>query len=101
MTANRQELQAKVIDRAQKDEAFRKELIANPTATIFSTLGIDYVPGGPKFQVLEETENVLYLVLPLPADKLAAVSKAPAALADKELQNLKQRSAAYVALAKE
>lgn len=96
----RQELQAKVIERALKDEAFRKELLSNPTSTIFKELGIEYVPGGPKFQVLEETPNLLYLVLPMSQEQLSAVANSPQALADQELQSLKQRSSAYVALAK-
>lgn len=103
-TANpvsRQELQAQVIDRAMTDDAFRKELITNPTSTIFKELGIDYIPGGPKFQILQETPDILYLVLPLSKEQIATAANSTEALGDEELQSLKQRSKAYSAVMKD
>jgi hypothetical protein len=103
-TANpttRQELQARVIERALNDDAFRQALIANPTSTIFKELGLDYIPGGPKFQILEETPDILYLVLPMSKEQIAAAANSGQMLGDEELQSLTERSKAYVAFIKD
>jgi hypothetical protein len=59
----RKEGEAFLIERAQTDEAFRRELIANPSATISKTFGIQ-LPPGLKVTVLEESARQVYLVLP-------------------------------------
>lgn len=103
-TANpttRQELQARVIQRAMNEDAFRQALIADPTSTIFKELGLDYIPGGPKFQILEETPETLYLVLPMSKEQIAAAANSGQMLGDDELRSLTERSSAYLAFIKD
>ena len=57
---------AQVIARAWSDESFKKELLADPRA-VLAAHGIT-VPEGVNLQVLEEKENMRYLVLPAVPD---------------------------------
>jgi hypothetical protein len=57
---------AKLIARAWSDESFKKELLADPR-TVLAAHGIT-VPEGVNIQVLEEKENVRYLILPAVPD---------------------------------
>lgn len=59
----RQELEAKLVAQAWKDEAFRQELISNPKAAIEKEIGQE-LPESTDIRVLEETGNTVYLVLP-------------------------------------
>ena len=57
------ELKKKIIEKAMKDEAFRKELIEDPKAAVEKAFGVK-APDGVEITVLEETPNTVYLVLP-------------------------------------
>src|SRR5947207_3840131 len=53
-----------VMVRAMKDDAFRQEVLANPTAVLERELGIT-LPPGVSVQVHEDTPTTLHLVLPM------------------------------------
>ena len=55
-----------LIRKTYKDAAFKAELLKNPKATIEKAAGVKY-PAGVTVKVLEDTENAVHLVLPLPA----------------------------------
>lgn len=59
----RREFETNLIARAWKDEAFKQELMNNPQAVYEQELG-KKAPEGHEFQVLEETSNTTYLVIP-------------------------------------
>jgi len=52
-----------IIAKAQKDDDFREELLANPKSAIQQEFGKE-LPLGLEVRVLEESANVVYLVLP-------------------------------------
>jgi hypothetical protein len=68
-----------LIRRSLKDETFRQRLLANPKATIEQELG-ERLPADLKVQVLEETQDTVYLVLP--------PSRAAGELSDKDLDSV-------------
>jgi hypothetical protein len=57
-------LQAKIIARAWKSEAYKQELLENPKAVIAREFDVE-LPAEVSVQVLEETPTNLYFVLPL------------------------------------
>ena len=59
----RQQLERKLIEKAMKDEAFRKQLIENPSATIEEETGTK-LPEIFTIKVLEEDLQTVYLILP-------------------------------------
>jgi hypothetical protein len=59
----RQQLEQKLIEKAMKDESFRKQLIENPGTAIEEETGMK-IPEAVKFKVLEEDQQTVYLVLP-------------------------------------
>ena len=59
----RREIEAGLIERAAKDEAFRRALVDDPTGTLERELGVE-VPAGVTFTVVEESPTHRYLVLP-------------------------------------
>jgi hypothetical protein len=59
----RPEMEARLIDKAWKDPAFRRALIEDPNGTLERELGLT-VPAGVSLTVLEETPTNRYLVLP-------------------------------------
>jgi hypothetical protein len=59
----RQQLEQQLIEKAMKDEAFRKQLIENPGAAIEAETGMK-IPEYITFKVLEEDPTTVYLVLP-------------------------------------
>jgi hypothetical protein len=59
----RKQLEELLVRKASEDQAFRRELLANPKATLFKEFGIQ-VQGDLKINVLEENANNIYLVLP-------------------------------------
>ena len=63
-TRSRRELEALLIEKAWKDEAFRRALLEDPKATLERELGVR-VPEGYSLTVLEESATDRYLVLPL------------------------------------
>lgn len=65
-----------VIAKCWADETFKQKLIADPAATLKQE-GLD-VPEGMSVSAVENTDNVLHLVIP----------PRPAALSDEELDNV-------------
>lgn len=63
VTTRQQELQNQIIEKAWVNEDFKKELIANPKAAIEKAFDLD-IPADINVEVLEETSNHFYLVLP-------------------------------------
>lgn len=59
----RQENEAMFIAKAWEDESFKQELISDPKAIFAKALGSP-LPEDVKIQVLEETQNTYYLVIP-------------------------------------
>ena len=59
----RQQLEQKLIEKAMKDESFRKQLIENPGAAIEALLEVK-IPETITIKVLEEDPTTVYLVLP-------------------------------------
>ncbi len=64
----RRELEAHLISRALRDDGFRKQLIDDPKAALeaeLARLQLDIrLPSSLRVQVLEETPDTLYLILP-------------------------------------
>lgn len=61
--ASQQELQNQIIEKAWADEDFKKKLIADPKAAIKEAFDLD-IPADINVEVLEETADKYYLVLP-------------------------------------
>jgi hypothetical protein len=59
----RKDLEVHLITRALKDEGFKQELLANPKAVVEKELETK-LPDNMEYNVLEETETTLYIVLP-------------------------------------
>jgi hypothetical protein len=70
------DLEAKLIEKAMADEAFKRELRSNPKAAIAKEVGQE-LPAELEIEVLEQTPTKLYLVLPMsesvasPSEELA------------------------------
>src|SRR4051812_45518661 len=81
------DLTAQLIARVWKDEAFKQELLSNPTAVVARELAQRQpgatLPADIQVQVLEETPTTHYVVLP--ANPLVPVGEA---LSDAELQSV-------------
>ncbi len=58
-----------VIVRAIEDDAFKQELVSQPHAAIEQELGIT-LPQGSELRVLEQEDNIRYLILPMQPDSL-------------------------------
>jgi hypothetical protein len=56
-----------VIARALEDDAFKQELLSNPSSVIERELGIT-IPEGIEFRVVEQENNIRNLVLPMQPD---------------------------------
>jgi Nitrile hydratase, alpha chain len=74
----RDELEAQIVARARSDETFRERLKADPRAAVADVTGV-VVPESIQIEVLEETPEQAYLVIPLnriaiAEDQLDAVS---------------------------
>jgi hypothetical protein len=59
----RSDMEARVVERAMKDESFRSQLIADPHVALQQVLGVS-LPGTVRIEVVEETPGTMYLVLP-------------------------------------
>jgi hypothetical protein len=59
----RSQMEARVIERAIRDESFRRQLVEDPHTALQQVLGVS-LPGSVKIEVLEETPGTMYLVLP-------------------------------------
>jgi Nitrile hydratase, alpha chain len=60
----RDELEAQIIARAWSDEVFREQLQTDPRAAVAEVTGV-VVPESVQIEVLEETPEKAYLVIPL------------------------------------
>jgi hypothetical protein len=63
MSERRRTVEARLLDKAWKDAAFRRALVEDPTGTLERELGRT-VPAEVTLTVLEETPTNRYLVLP-------------------------------------
>jgi hypothetical protein len=79
-SGGRKELEQRLIQKAQEDSAFRSSLLSDPKGAIEQELGTS-LPAGVQVQVVEETSNSLYLVLPQ-----ASSSGAGGELSDSDLE---------------
>ena len=60
----RQDLEAKIVARAWADEGFRQRLKTDPRGTVSEETGIS-VPESVQIEVVEETPETAYLVIPM------------------------------------
>jgi hypothetical protein len=60
---NRRDIEAKIVARAWADESFRDRLKADPRAAVAEETGVT-VPESVAIEVLEETPEKAYLVIP-------------------------------------
>ncbi|MCF4965702.1 NHLP leader peptide family RiPP precursor [Nostoc sp. CMAA1605] len=92
---SQENLEAKIIARAWKNDAYKQELLENPKAVIAREFNVE-LPAEVSVQVLEETPTNLYFVLPMrpqfEAGELADVS-------EEELEMLAGASAAAISRA--
>ncbi|MEI6435427.1 MAG: NHLP leader peptide family RiPP precursor [Bacteroidota bacterium] len=65
----RKQLEQKLIEKAMKDETFRKQLLENPKETIAQESGIK-LPESINIRVLQEDSETVYLVLPRTTDRV-------------------------------
>jgi Nitrile hydratase, alpha chain len=77
-TGRARELEAQVLAQAVQDPAFRARLLAEPKA-VFAELGLS-IPPAIQIQVLQETAEQYYLVLPAAAERRAGASLSDADL---------------------
>jgi len=63
VTPNRRDLEAKIVARAWGDEGFRERLKADPRDAVADETGFT-IPDSVEVQVLEETPDKAYLVIP-------------------------------------
>ncbi|MBX3000338.1 MAG: NHLP leader peptide family RiPP precursor [Caldilineaceae bacterium] len=63
LTSSREELEARLVKRANADPAFRQRLLDDPKAAIADVLGVS-LPPGMTITVLEEAPGHHYLILP-------------------------------------
>jgi hypothetical protein len=60
----RQDIEARIIAKAWKDEAYKQELLINPKVVIEREFGVKF-PAGVNVQILSENPTSLYFVLPI------------------------------------
>ena len=80
-TGHARELEAQVLAQAVQDPAFRARLLAEPKA-VFAERGLS-IPPEIQIQVLQETAEQYYLVLPAAAERRAGAS-----LSDADLEHV-------------
>ena len=61
--SNRAEMERRLIQRSLEDEAFRQSLLADPKGTMEQELG-NRLPESVEVRAVEETADIIYLVLP-------------------------------------
>jgi ferritin-like protein len=61
--SNEQNLKDQIIEKAWTDAEFKSKLLADPKSAIKDAFGVD-IPEDVQVDVLEETSNKYYLVLP-------------------------------------
>jgi hypothetical protein len=77
-TGRARDLEAQVLAQAVQDPAFRARVMADPKA-VFAEMGLN-VPPDVKIQVLQETAQQYFLVLPAAAERRAGASLSDADL---------------------
>ncbi|MEH1770606.1 NHLP leader peptide family RiPP precursor [Nostoc sp.] len=60
----RQDIEARIIAKAWKDEAYKQELLSNPRSVIGREFGVEF-PSDVNVQILEENPTSLHFVLPM------------------------------------
>lgn len=60
----RRDLEARIVARARADEEFRQRLMTDPRGAVVEETGIS-VPESVQIQVVEETPETAYLVIPM------------------------------------
>ncbi|MEM9107986.1 MAG: NHLP leader peptide family RiPP precursor [Pseudomonadota bacterium] len=69
---SRQTFDSDLVFKALKDEAFRKKLVSDPTATYAAELAAaipgQTIPDGVEVRVATEMDNIFYVVLPCVPD---------------------------------
>jgi hypothetical protein len=60
---NRAEMEQRLIQRSLEDEGFRQRLLADPRGTMEQELG-SRLPESVEVRAVEETADIIYLVLP-------------------------------------
>ncbi|MBH5319999.1 NHLP leader peptide family RiPP precursor [Paenibacillus sp. GSMTC-2017] len=68
-----QELRDQIIEKAWADASFKEQLIADPKSAIRDAFGIE-IPAHFNVQVLEETQDNYYLVIPENPQDVARMS---------------------------
>ena len=63
----RQKMEAELIEKAWKDESFRQELISDPKSAVSREFGLNF-PDSINLQVVEETADTMYMVIPAAPD---------------------------------
>jgi len=86
----KQQFEQKLLEKAMKDEAFRKQLIENPVVAIEAETGWN-IPDTLHVKVLEEDAETFYLVLP-PVGEVNGKGE----LADDELNEVAGGGSTYV-----
>jgi hypothetical protein len=66
---DRQSLQDEIIKKAWQDEEFKQQLVSDPHKAIEEGLGVN-MPKDVHINVVEESANVVYLVLPVNPENL-------------------------------
>ena len=61
---SRQDIEARIISKAWKDESYKQELLSNPKAIFEQEFGVE-LPEEISIQVLEENSTTLNFVLPM------------------------------------
>ena len=59
----RRQFETRLVAKARRDAHFRRKLLADPNQTYATELGRE-IPGQAQIRVVEEAENVFYVVLP-------------------------------------
>jgi len=69
MERSRSSITEQIIKKAWMDAAFRSQLLRDPKSAIEEVFGVN-IPAGIRINVVEETPDTVYLVLPVnPAEK--------------------------------
>jgi hypothetical protein len=73
---SRHKIETKLIEKAMQDASFRERLVQDPRGTISSELGIQ-IPAEIEVKVVQETPEVLYIVLPSQPEGFASSPSRP------------------------
>jgi hypothetical protein len=73
---SRKDVESFLIDRAGMDEEFRAELLSDPKRVIARVFGIGELPEELVINVVEETPDQLYIVLPADPRERGAIREA-------------------------